>query len=71
MIDSSSPKLLLTVEQAAEELSIGRSLMYELVLRRELPSVKIGRCRRISRRDLETFVETLGEEPSEPKFRKI
>lgn len=69
MIEPSHPKLLLTVEEAAEELSIGRSLMYELVLRRELPSVKIGRCRRISRQDLEGFVASLRDEPGEPKFR--
>ena len=69
MIDSSSPKLLLTVEEAAAELSIGRSLMYELVLRCEVPSVKIGRCRRISRQHLEDFVASLGDGDGEPKCR--
>ena len=53
------PKLLLTVEEAARELSLGRSLLYELLLRGELRSVKVGRCRRIPRADLEAFVEEL------------
>lgn len=36
---------LLTVEQAAERASIGRSLAYALIRRGELRSVKIGRRR--------------------------
>jgi excisionase family DNA binding protein len=39
--------ILVRVEEAAEMLGIGRSKVYEMVLSGELPSVKIGRCRRI------------------------
>jgi excisionase family DNA binding protein len=40
-------KLLVTVEEAADMLSLGRTKVYEMVLRKELRSVKEGRARRI------------------------
>jgi excisionase family DNA binding protein len=40
-------RLLLTVEEAAEQLGIGRTLMYELVKQGAIESVQIGRLRRI------------------------
>jgi len=52
-------KLLLTVEESAKRLGIGRSLMYQQVLRGEIPSVMVGRCRRIANADLERFVDEL------------
>lgn len=42
-----SMPLVLTIEQAAERLGIGRSLMYALVMSGEVESVTIGRLRRI------------------------
>lgn len=42
-----SSRLLLTVEEAAQALSVGRSLLYELLMRREIFSVKVGRVRRV------------------------
>lgn len=39
--------LLLTVEEAAEQLGIGRTLMYALVKQGAIESVQIGRLRRI------------------------
>jgi excisionase family DNA binding protein len=53
--------LLLTVVEAAEVLSVGRSTVYELIYAKQLPSVKIGNCRRIKRSDLETYVRDLCE----------
>lgn len=41
------PRIVLTVEQAAESLAIGRTLMYELVGSGAVESVRIGRLRRI------------------------
>jgi excisionase family DNA binding protein len=38
---------LLTVIQAAERLGVGRTLVYTLMERGELPFVKIGRTRRL------------------------
>jgi excisionase family DNA binding protein len=49
-------KLLVTVEEAAKMLSVGRSLLYRLVLCQEISSVKIGRTRRIPVAALEAFI---------------
>jgi excisionase family DNA binding protein len=42
-------RVLVTVEEAARILSIGRTTMYAMVLRKDVPfpSIKIGRSRRI------------------------
>ncbi len=42
----------MTVSEAAEYLSISRSKLYEMMDKGELAYVKLGRCRRIQRRDL-------------------
>ena len=52
----SDPRLLLSIEEAAHRLSIGRSLCYELVLRGELPSLKLARRRLVSVAALERFI---------------
>lgn len=49
-------KLLVSVEEAAQMLSIGRSLVYKLVLSKQVLSVKIGRTRRIPVFALEAFI---------------
>jgi excisionase family DNA binding protein len=50
------PKLVLTVEEAAETERLGRTFVYGLVARCEIPSVKLGRTRRIPFSDLQDFV---------------
>jgi excisionase family DNA binding protein len=45
----SSGQEMLTVEQAAELLHIGRDKVYYLIRSRQLRSIKIGKLRRISR----------------------
>lgn len=52
-------KLLLTPEEAALVLGIGRTKVYELMLSNALESVKIGASRRIPADSLTTFVEGL------------
>lgn len=52
-------KLLLTPEDAARALSIGRSKLYELLAARELQSVRIGSSRRIPVDALAAYVERL------------
>lgn len=42
-----APQLLLTIEQAARRLGVGRSTLYGLLLDREIESITIGRLRRI------------------------
>ena len=48
---------LLTVVDTAKHLCISRSKVYELLAAGELPSVRIGRNRRITMSDLTDFVE--------------
>jgi excisionase family DNA binding protein len=48
---------LLRVEEAARLLRIGRSKLYQLLARGELPVVRIGRSVRIPRRALEEWIE--------------
>ena len=52
-------KLLLTPVEAAAALGIGRSKVYELMRSGDLPSVRIGACRRIPTEGLTRFLMTL------------
>jgi excisionase family DNA binding protein len=52
-------QLLLTVEQAAHKLNIGRTMLYELLQSGILESVRIGNCRRIPADALSEFVARL------------
>lgn len=54
-------KLLLTPEDAADLLSIGRSKLYELLGDGRLASVRIGASRRVPMSALYEFVEGLRE----------
>ncbi len=47
----------LKVPEVAEMLRIARSRAYELVADEEIPSVRIGRSVRVSRRELEKWLE--------------
>jgi excisionase family DNA binding protein len=53
------PKLLLTPEDAALQLSISRTRVYDLIRRGDLASVRIGRVRRIPVAALQAYVERL------------
>ncbi|MGW5677566.1 excisionase family DNA-binding protein [Streptomyces sp. NPDC003860] len=55
-------RLLYAPDDAAEVLSIGRSLLYELMADGVVKYTKIGRLRRIRRLDLEAFVDSLDSE---------
>lgn len=50
-------KLLLTPEAVAYALSVSRTTVYEMLQRGEMPSVKLGRARRIPLAWLETFIQ--------------
>ena len=52
-------RLVLTIEQAAKRLGIGRTLMYSLVRSGEIQSVTIGRLRRIPVECLTEYVTKL------------
>ena len=60
----SSDPLLLTPEEAAEVLRVGRTTIYALMKAGDLRSVHIGRSCRISRAELERYVRRLESPPS-------
>lgn len=59
MTEISEARIVLTVEEAAELLGVGRTLMYALVAAGDVESVRIGRLRRIPRDALVVYVEGL------------
>jgi len=52
-------QLLLSVEEAADQLRLGRTRTYELVKTRKIQSVKVGRRRLVVQSSLLDFVQTL------------
>ena len=52
-------RLLVGVDEAARMLSLSKRSVQQLIYLGELPSVLIGRCRRIRIDDLVAFVERL------------
>ena len=56
------PSLLLTVEETAILLRLGRTQTYELVMLGKIQSVKIGRRRLVVRDSLQNFVSQLLDE---------
>lgn len=53
-------KLLFSIEEAAEMLSVGRTFMFDLIKRKALKTCKIGRRTLISKSALEAFINDLG-----------
>jgi excisionase family DNA binding protein len=62
MADTSTERLLLTVEEAARQLHIGRTFAWELVRKGELPVVRLGRCVRVPRQALQEWLDRRVEE---------
>ena len=56
MADGGDP-LLLTVPQAAELLGVSGDLVYDMVHRRELPAIRLGRLIRIPRHGLDLWID--------------
>ncbi|MHB1486749.1 MAG: helix-turn-helix domain-containing protein [Acidimicrobiales bacterium] len=56
---NTNPQLLLSVEEAADVLRLGRTRTYELVMTKKIQSVKVGRRRLVVRSSLHDFVQTL------------
>jgi excisionase family DNA binding protein len=55
-------KLLLTPEEAARALGVGRCKVFDLIRRGQLRSVKLDGYRRIQPSALEEFISALGQE---------
>ncbi len=52
-------KVLLTVDEAAEQLAVSRWTMYRLMKERYVVSVQVGRCRRVTAASLVQYVAAL------------
>ncbi len=51
-----SQRLLLTIPEVAGRLGLGRSLVYQLVMKGEISSIKVGRARRVPVTALDQFI---------------
>jgi len=58
-LDQLGLPLVLTVEEAADRLGVGRTVMYALVSSGAVESVRIGRLRRVPADALVTFLDEL------------
>ncbi len=56
-----SERLAVTVSEAAKMLSLSRAKLYPLISRREIRSLKIGKCRRVPVQEIESFIDRLIE----------
>jgi excisionase family DNA binding protein len=59
---NTNSQLLLSVEEAADVLRLGRTRTYELVMTRRIQSVKVGRRRLVVGSSLVDFVQALLQE---------
>src|SRR5262245_22389688 len=57
-----STKVLYSIDEAATMLSLGRTAVYDLVMRQEIVSVKVGRTRRVPLYALHAFVRNLAKQ---------
>jgi len=56
---TNAPKLLLTAVEAAEQLAVSRTKVYELMAAGTLRSIHIGRLRRVPVEALRDFIEAM------------
>jgi excisionase family DNA binding protein len=49
---------LLKAKDVAEILKISRAMAYNLMLRGEIPTIRIGKCRRVRPEDLILYIES-------------
>ena len=56
------PTVLLTVEEAARQLRVGRTTMYALLRQGDIPSVRIGQLRRVRADSLREYVNQLTQQ---------
>ena len=57
--DQLNQSLMVTVEEAARLLGIGRTTMFELIGSGDVKSVRLGRRRLIARKSLKSFIDEL------------
>ena len=65
-LETESEPLLLTVPETARLLHVGKNTVYEMAVRNELPSIKVGRLVRIPRDRLVTWVHAKSRHEDAP-----
>lgn len=55
--ERTAAKELLSPEELADYLGCGRTYAYQMLARGELPSLKLGRLRKVRRTDVDEFIE--------------
>lgn len=60
------PRLLVSPEEGAEVIGVSRSRMYGLLASGEIPSLKIGKNRRIPLAEIELWIERTLEASRQP-----
>ena len=62
--DKSAPPGLMSPEQLADYLGIGRTFAYQLLAQKRIPSFTIGKLRRVRKADVDRYIEhRLSAEP--------
>jgi excisionase family DNA binding protein len=59
-------RIVLTIEEAAQRLGIGRTSMYALIKNGDIRTVTIGRLRRVPIHCLNEYVSNLLDQPITP-----
>lgn len=59
------PLQLLTLEEAAKLLAVSRSTVYQLMGGGQLPSIKVGRARRVRRAALQELIDQSTHGPAD------
>jgi excisionase family DNA binding protein len=54
-----APRVMLTAEQAAEAIGVGRTTMFALIKSGEIKSIRIGRLRRVPLDSIEAYTNRL------------
>ena len=54
-------KKLLSADELARELGVGRTTAYSLLWSGTIPGMKVGRLRKVRREDLEAYIKTCVE----------
>lgn len=60
--ESKPPGALLTPEDVAAQLGCSRTYVYILLRSGQIPSLKLGKLRRVRPQDLKAFLDTLAED---------
>ena len=54
--DHAPVKMLVTIDEAAQAMSVGRTLLYDLMMRKEIASIKVGRVRRVPLAAIDDYI---------------